>query len=244
MKYSKDDILQMLISQYQFGIEFDPVVVKGMDFNYESSIFDWRDACDLIEPKKLAKVYHQSFNLNRPISELEDILIDENNRTISDFCEYISEHAERQKIEPIRLLGQNCQTASIFRTLKQSLSEKGADTSNLKPSSEINPFFLKYGGILFDEVNRIAPGTMSEFEYKANKIEAIGTKVLFFSIVFAIGFWSIWFFSWLLLLPIAIGIIIYQIGAKKEPEKMNIGGFDNFRELIYGMEKQMKKACT
>jgi len=234
----------MLYSQYQFAIEFDPVVNKGMDFNYESSIFDWRDACDLIEPKKLAKVYHQSFNLNRPISELEDILIDENNRTISDFCEYISEHAERQKIEPIRLLGQNCQTASIFRTLKQSLSEKGADTSNLKPSSEINPFFLKYGGILFDEVNRIAPGTMSEFEYKANKIEAIGTKVLFFSIVFAIGFWSIWFFSWLLLLPIAIGIIIYQIGAKKEPEKMNIGGFDNFRELIYGMEKQMKKACT
>ena len=244
MKYSKEDILQMLISQYHLQTEFDPVVIKGMELNFQTTIFEWRDICDLIAPKKLAKVYHESFNLKTPLSELEKLFSDEDRSTISDFCEYISEHAEKEKIEPIRLLGHNCQTASIFRTLKQNLTEKGADTSDLKPSSEINPFFLKYGGILFDEVNRIAPGTMSEFEYKANKIESIGTKVLFFSIVFAIGFWSIWFFNWLLLLPIAIGIIIYQIGAKKKPEKMNISGFDNFRELIYGMEKQMKKAGT
>jgi hypothetical protein len=88
------------------------------------------------------------------------------------------------------------------------------------------------------------PGTMNEFEYKANKVESTGIKVLFFSIILAIGFWSIWFFHWLLLLPIAIGVVIYQIGVKKEPEKMNIGGFDNFRELIYGMEKQLNKAST
>ena len=56
MKYSKDDIFQMLISQYQFAIEFDPVIVKGMDFNYESLISYWRDACDLVNPKKLANV--------------------------------------------------------------------------------------------------------------------------------------------------------------------------------------------
>lgn len=157
MKYTKDDILQMLISQYKFGIEFDPVVIKGMDLNYESSIFEWRDACDLVDTKKLAKIYHKEFNLNRPISELENILEDEDNKTISDFCEYISENAEREKIEPIKLLGQNCTSASIFRVLKQKLTENGADTTELKPSSEINPFFLKYGGQLFNEVNRIAP---------------------------------------------------------------------------------------
>ncbi len=28
MKYSRDDILQMLISQYHFQTEFDPVVIK------------------------------------------------------------------------------------------------------------------------------------------------------------------------------------------------------------------------
>jgi len=234
----------MLISQYQFAIEFDPVVVKGMDFNYESSIFDWKDACDLVSSEKLAKIYHKEFKINRPITELENILVDEDNRTVSDFCEYISKHAERENIEPIKLLGQKCQTASIFKTLKQNLTEKGADTSDLKPSTKINSFFLKSNGILFDEVNRIAPGTMSEFEYKANKMQLTGRTIGFFAVVFAIGFWSIWFFHWLLLLPIVIGIIVYQIGAKKEPEKMNIGGFENFRELIYGMEKQIKKAST
>ena len=244
MKYSKDDILQMLISQYHFQTEFDPVVIKGMEPNYEFTIFEWRDACDLLNPTELAEIYHKTFKIKRPISELENILKDEDKNTLSEFCEYISQYAERKSIEPIKLLGQNCQTASIFRTLKQNLTEQGADTTDLKPSTKINEFFLKSDGILFDEVNRIAPGTMTEFEYKANKIELIGNKVLFISIVFAIGFWSIWFFHWLLLLPIAIGIMIYQIGVKKEPEKINIGGFDNFRELIYGMEKQLKKAST
>lgn len=212
MKYSKNDILQMLISQYQFAIEFDPVVNKGMDFNYESSIFDWRDACDLIEPKKLAKVYHKSFKLNRPISEFENILTDENNRTVSDFCEYIAKHAERQKIETIRLLGQNCQTASIFRTLKQNLSNNGADTRNIKPSSEINPFFMKYGGLLVDEVNKIAPGTISEFDFKQNWMSRIGRNIMFVGILAMILIWWLWNFYWLLILPIVIGIIIFQIG--------------------------------
>ena len=244
MKYSKDDILQMLISQYHFQTEFDPVVIKGIELNFQSTIFEWIDACDLISHLELAKVYHETFNIKRPISELENILKDEDKNTLSEFCEYISQHAERQKIEPVKLLGKNCQTASIFRTLKQNLTEKGADTSDLKPSTKINTFFLKSNGILFDEVNRIAPGTMSEFEYKANKIQLTGRTIGFFAVVFTIGFWGIWFFHWLLFLPIALGIIVYQIGAKKEPEKMNIGGFDNFRELIYGMEKQMKKAST
>jgi hypothetical protein len=244
MKYSKNDILQMLISQYQFAIEFDPVVNKGMDFNYESSIFDWRDACDLIEPKKLAKVYHQSFKLNRPISELENILTDENNRTVSDFCEYIAKHAERQKIEPISLLGQNCQTASIFRTLKQNLSNNGADTRDIKPSSEINLFFMKYGGLLVDEVNKIAPGTMSEFDFKQNWISRIGRNLLFVGILAMILIWWIWSFHWLLLSPIVIGFVTFQIGDKQKPEKLNVSGFKNFRELIYGMEQRLRNACT
>jgi hypothetical protein len=47
-----------------------------------------------------------------------------------------------------------------------------------------------------------------------------------------------------LTLPIIIGIIIFQIGDKKQPEKLNLAGFQNFRELIYGMENKLKKAST
>ncbi|WGD36034.1 hypothetical protein [Olleya sp. YS] len=244
MKYSKDDILQMLISQYQFAIEFDPVVIKGMDFNYDSSIFDWRDACDLVNPKKLAKIYHTEFKIERPLLELEDILINEDDRTVSDFCEYISKYAERENIEPIKLLGQNCQTASIFRTLKQNLTEKGADTTELKPSSEINPFFLKYGVLLIDEVNRIAPGTMMEFEFKSHKLSRIGRNIMFIGIFAMIGVWWFWSFNWWSTLPIIIGIILFQIGDKNQPEKLNLGGFQNFRELIYGMKNKLNKAIT
>jgi hypothetical protein len=242
MKYTKDDILQMLISQYKFGIEFDPVVIKGMDFNYESSIFEWQDACDLVETKKLAQIYHKEFNIKRPISELENILADGDNKTISDFCEYMSLHAEREKIEPIKLLGQQCTSAMIFRVLKQKLTDKGADTTGLKPSSEINPFFLKFGGQLFDEVNRIAPGTFSEFEYKSNKILRFGRNIMFFGVLTLICISWFWKFQWQLILPIILGIGLTNIGGKKQPEKLNISGFKNFRELIFEMEKKIKQS--
>lgn len=244
MKYSKDDIFQILISEYQFLIEFDPVVIKGMDFDLESSIFEWKDACDLVDSKTLAKIYHKKFRIDRPTSELENIFLDENNRTVFDFCEYISKHAKRENIKPIKLLGQNCQTASIFRTLKQNLTKKGVDTTQLKPSSEINPFFLKYGGILIDEVNRIAPGTMSEFEYKSHKLSRIGRNIMFIGFFAMIGIWSVWNFNWWLILPLILGIIIFQIGDRKQPEKLNLSGFQNFRELIYGMGNKLKKAST
>ncbi|KZS39512.1 hypothetical protein AWE51_25685 [Aquimarina aggregata] len=244
MKYSKEDILEIIISSYQFQAEFDPMVGKEMEPNFKTTIFEWRDICDLIEPNKLAQVYYKNFNLKTPISELEQLFTDEDKNTLSDFCEYISKHSEKQNIEPIKLLGQNCQTASIFRTLKQNLKEKGADISELKPSSEINPFFLKYGGLLVDEVNRIAPGTMSEFEFKANKLSRIGRNIMFVGFFTGIGIWWIWSFNWFLLLPIAFGIVMFQIGDKKQPEKINISGFENFRELIYGMDKKMKTAST
>jgi hypothetical protein len=244
MKYSKDDILEILTSSYNLQAEFDPVVIKGMELSFQTTIFDWRDTCDLIEPKKLANIYYESFNLKTPISELEKLFLDEDKTTILDFCEYISEHAEKQNIEPLKLLGQNCQTASLFKALKQNLTEKGADTSSLKPSSEINPFFLKYGGILTDEVNRIAPGTISQFEFKANKLSRIGQSLMIIGFIAGIVIWWIWSFHWLLLLPIISGIVLYQVGNKRKPEKMNISGFKNFRELIYGIENNMKKSST
>jgi hypothetical protein len=67
---------------------------------------------------------------------------------------------------------------------------------------------------------------------------------MFIGFIAGIGIWWIWSFHWSLLLPIILGIGINQIGDKRKPEKMNINGFKNFRELIYGMENKMKKAST
>ncbi len=130
--YSKEEILELLIAQYKFQIEFDPVVVKGMNFNFQSSIFTWRDSCDLIAPKGLAKIYHQRFKIDRPLLELENMLTNEYHNTLSDFCEYLSKHAKRETIVPIKLLGKNCRTAAIFKALKKHLIEEGIDATELK----------------------------------------------------------------------------------------------------------------
>ncbi|MEO0472925.1 MAG: hypothetical protein AAF206_25130 [Bacteroidota bacterium] len=57
MKYTKEDILEMLLFQYRFQVVFDPEVDDGMGFDFESSIRAWREACDLLGPQELAKIY-------------------------------------------------------------------------------------------------------------------------------------------------------------------------------------------
>ncbi|MFM2387571.1 MAG: hypothetical protein RL660_2328 [Bacteroidota bacterium] len=242
MKYTKDDILQMLIAEYKYCIAFDLGVLKDKDINYESSILEWLDTFDLVDTIRLAKIYHRKFNLSRPLSELENLLEDQENTTISDFCEYIAANAEREKIDPIKLLGRNCTSAAIFRALKNKLAAIGIDTKGLKPSSEINPFFLKYGGQLFSEVNRLAPGTWTEFDFKPNKMSRLGRNILFLGVLLLICRCCFGKFQWQLTLPIIIGIVLSYIGDKNQPERLSINGFKNFRQLILAIERNLSEA--
>lgn len=240
MKYTKNDILQMLRSQYEFSIAFDPVVIRNMNIEYDSLIFDWQDACDLVSSKEIASIFHEEFNINRPVFELEHILHEKSHKTVGDFCEYIAFHAKRESIESVKLLGKYCRSAAIFKELKRKLTEKGANTSNLKPSSHINPFFLKHGGLLFNEVNLMAPGTLSKFEYTSHKLSRIGRNITILGFLLLIVVGLMWSFHWILLLPIILGIVSILIGDKKQPEKLDINRFKTFRELIYSMEHRLK----
>lgn len=67
---------------------------------------------------------------------------------------------------------------------------------------------------------------------------------MFFGLLLLICISWFWKFQWQLIVPIIFGIGLTYIGDKKQPEKLNISGFKNFRELIFEMEKQLNKAST
>jgi len=239
-KYNPEEILQILNDFYNCQAVFDPEVETGEALIFGTTISEWRSICDLIEPKKLARVYYESFNLATPIADLEDLFLQKSSK-LRDFCRYISEHATKQTIKPIIIMGQSCMTAAIYKTLISNLKERGVKTQNISPSSKFIPLFNKYGAILMEEVNKLAPGTLTKFEYRENWIVKIGIafNLIFFLSIVVVPI--VWHFHWSLMFILALGITISVIGNKFKPAKETIGGYETIRDLIFGMQAVINK---
>jgi hypothetical protein len=238
-KYSSEEILQLLIDFYNFQTRFDPEVDKGEHLTFDTTISDWISICDLIAPKKLAKVYHDFFNLQTPITELERILTFQEVNKLKDFCEYIAENAYEENIKPIISLGQSCMSAAIFKTLIFNLNKRGVNTDDIKPSSEFIPVFKKYSVELLEEVNKLAPGSLTNFDFKDNWIVRTGGIIIAIFILSIIVIPLIWHFHWSLWIILGIGLTIVMIGKRFKPEKDIIGGYKTIRDLIIGMQEQI-----
>ncbi len=237
-KYTPQEILQILIASYNCQAVFDPEVDPGEALAFETTISDWQSICDLVAPKPLAKYYYNLFDLTTSIDELEQILSNgKNNLTL--FCNYIAENAIKETISPIRIMGQHCLTASIFKALITGLKSKGVDTRNIRPSSPFVPLFHKHGVTLLEEVNRLAPGALSNFERRDNRITKVGGAIIAFSILSIIIFSAAWHFQWALLFPLVAGIVLFYIGDRIGPAREVIGGYATMRDLILGMQAEM-----
>jgi hypothetical protein len=239
-RYSPDEILQILIDFYNFQSVFDPEVDPGETLTFETTISEWRGICDLVEPKNLAKHYYDLFQLTTPLADLEAI-VSHSNSDLKVFCDYLSEHAAKQGISPIMIMGQNCMTASIFTTLINRLQIRGIETENIRPSSKFTPLFKKHGSVLLEEVNKLVPGSLSKFEYRENWIVRTGIAINLSSFLSFIVVPMIWHFHWTLFVPLCIGVIITFIGNKFSPAKEVIGGYNTVRDLILGMQTQANK---
>ncbi|HNY01279.1 MAG TPA: hypothetical protein PKG48_01765 [Bacteroidales bacterium] len=243
-KYSPEEILQLLKDFYNFQTQFDPEVESGEELTFYTTIADWRMICDLVSPMKLAKVHHEFFELKSSITELEDILYFEEKNTLRDFCEYIAKNASKEKIHPIITLGQSCMSAAIFKTLMTNLNKRGVNTDSIKPSSNFVPLFDKYAIELLEEVNKIAPGSLTKFEYRNNIIVRTGSMILLISILSIIVVSLFWHFHMSLLILSFLGLVVIFIGKLFKPEKNIIGGYNTMRDLVIGIQEQLEKAAT
>jgi hypothetical protein len=192
--------------------------------------------CDLIGPKELAAYYCKLFNLTTPGPDLENTLKNHSS-TLGDFCNYIATYAGRQVIKPVIMMGKSCETAGIFKTLIKNLASRGVDTQHIQPSSAIVPLFnRKKSYIWLEEVNKLAPGSLTKFEYRESKTLQIGWMVIGLFLLYIIIIPFIWQFHWILFTPLLMGVIVLIIGYYGKPERISVGGYETVRDLVIGMK--------
>ncbi|MFD0751772.1 hypothetical protein ACFQZS_16590 [Mucilaginibacter calamicampi] len=239
VNYSPEEILQILRDFYNFQSVFDPEVDAGAQLTFATSIADWISICDLISHKKLAEYYHKLFNLNTPVFDLESILKNKSS-TLEDFCRYISAYAQRQRITPVVIMSKSCETAAIFKTLMNNLAKRGVDTQNISPGSEIAPLFeRKKSYIWLEEVNKLAPGSLTKFNYQENKVMQVAWAMFGLFAFSTVAVSLIRHFHWGLLVIMFISVILFVMGNRIKPAKITIGSYKTVRDLVLSMHAKI-----
>ncbi len=157
-----------------------------MNLTFDSTIDDWRLACDLLKWKPLGRAMNEMHHLNYSDDEWYNILEPSDKKTLKDFCEFMAKSLMRPSIKPLKIAGTNSIEAGIFIALKTALRNSGVNIDKLRPSTPINPdsFDILYAFCL------IAPEKLPALEYESHP---------FWGKIFAT-------FLWLVFIPILLFI--------------------------------------
>jgi hypothetical protein len=178
IKYQPEEILQIIQANYKQQQQFDPIALKNGNLTFSTTIFDWRDTCDLVETNQLWQHLNFYFRLNIEKNAWMTVLDPEDDKTLKDLCKFIAYHANKPVITPIKLFDKDCLTASIFRTIKQKLQERGIDTTDIRPTSVLEPLWQKWGSTFAEEINLVSPNVLPPIDYKANWLHRWGLNLI------------------------------------------------------------------
>jgi hypothetical protein len=166
-----ENILQILIEQHRLCSPLDPEADPSAELLMTSTIDDWRAANDLLPWQPLSKFINDSFGISATEQEWKLALLPASTRTLKDVCELVSRYSSNDPIHPKRILGSDCLSAALFLTLKKQLQRRQVDVSNLRPSSEVGPYFEKYFSAMVEQTTIISNGAkiFDKFDTKIKK---------------------------------------------------------------------------
>jgi hypothetical protein len=220
-------ILAVLKDRYRQQCQFDPEVERDVLLSFDSTIQEWREACDLIGWRKLAKAMNDWFKTDFSDEQWKAVLEPAKEKKLRDVCELLATKAKRLEI---KLFGNRCVNAGIFLTIRSLLKRAGVQ-GTIKPSTPIAPFFRNNLGQFLSEIGKIEPGALPPVKihnpFYDYSCWAFGLGLL---ICVVGGFWN----ALLVILGVCIAGFSYisiWIAAKSSPQKVEFGSIKTFRDL-------------
>ena len=238
-KYQPEEILQIIRANYLQQQQYDDIALKDQDLTFETTIFDWRDICDLVDTSELWKYLNYYFHLNASREIWMEILEPDDERTLWHLCRFVADTAEKEVIEPIQVMGNYCGTAAIFKSLKKRLADRGLDVSDIRPSSQFEPLVKKYKSVLIEEVNQLAPTVLPPIDFKTNWIYQWGLRLLLtfvFVTVFLAYKKSNW--GWAAGGICLIGYGMIWLGAWLKPKQASFKDIHTVADLVRKIDQQ------
>lgn len=230
-----DEIFFIFKEEHRLCSPLDPEADPSFDLQPTSTVDEWRDASDLLTWDKLAKVYNVEYRIEIPLETWKTVFVPGDQRTVKDVCDLMSKHAQIEVIKPIKILGQVCLSSAIFKSIKKNLNQKGIDTSNISPSSKIEPVLKKHFGEFLGHINKNFTGVLPEMNERRT---TLGKVSGYFGLTLILSLFGSIFWDKLLIVTAVTSpptIILGYLSVrqfKTQDEMLTIRGIVTFRDLV------------
>jgi hypothetical protein len=153
-------VLAVLRDMHRQQCEYDPEADRDADLTFETTVADWRGACDLIRWPELGWAENEIWGIACSGQEWLAVLEPADQRTLRGVCELIARHARRPVVRPARFFGGTCYPAGVFLTIRSMLRQAGADAAAITPSTPLAEHARRYANLFLGPISRLAPGAM------------------------------------------------------------------------------------
>jgi hypothetical protein len=153
-------VLDVIRDSHRQQCQFDPEAEPGVELTFETTVAEWRSACDLLDWRRLGRALDGEWSLSRADAAWRAVLEPAGERSLRDVCEFIAQGAVRPSIEPISILGATCFPAGAFLAIRSLLREAGADVDFVTPSSPLDAYTRRYLGVFLGPISRLAPNAL------------------------------------------------------------------------------------
>ena len=195
--------------------------------SFDSTIQEWRKACDLHGWRKLGNAMNDWFRTDFSDDQWKAVLEPAKAKKLRGVCELLATKANRIEIKPF---GNRCVNAGVFLTIRSWLENAGVQ-EEIKPSTQIAPFFREHLGFFLSEVGKLEPGALPPVKIHNPAYDySIWAVLLGFVICGIGGLWS----PLLVIFGVCFtGLAYISIwkAAKSFPKKVEFGSLQTFRDL-------------
>jgi hypothetical protein len=157
---TKDDVLNKIRDSYRFAQKLDSEAEPGYDLTFDTTIEDWRTACDLVRAKKLGRALNVWFGVHFSDIDWMATLEPAKTATLGGVCDLLASNAKMPDIKEFPILGSQCLSAGVFLTIRTALAEEGIPAEGIRPSTPLEPIARKHLGPLIQTVGGIAPDVL------------------------------------------------------------------------------------
>ncbi len=153
-------VLEVIRDSHRQQCQFDSMADQDAELAFETTVADWRSACDLLDWRPLGRALDGEWSLGRSDAAWRTVLEPAKERTLRDVCDFVASGATRPSIEPMSIVGMTCFSAGVFLAIRSLLREAGADVGSLAPSTPLDEYTRHYLGVFLGPISRLAPNSL------------------------------------------------------------------------------------
>jgi hypothetical protein len=238
---SADFVLEAIRESHRHQCAYDPEANPSVELSPDSTVADWRNACDLVATDDLGAALNALWEINVSRDDWRAVLEPPKQRRLREVCRLIASNAQRSIIRPAGALGAACAAAGAYWAIRGMLLRAGADPAALRPSEPIPEVARRFPEVFLGPIARLAPGRLPTVSIRTPWYDA-SLAVLGIGVAAMLAAQTLDWFGWigagLMAAMIWTGIALLLTGflctwltARLRPREVRFGDIRTFRDL-------------